>query len=419
MSVDAIEDDEKLEMVRTPLEYFDITSGGLRFGTLAEFFGANQSGKTTACNHICGYFQEDYPDGVVHLIDSESSFDRVRAKHVFDWDLSRFEVAEEDQFGIIQKYKKVKIYPTQSLEEGFFRITKILSSLEAGEHAIILWDTISVSPTRDSYNNTKNAKKVDDLTMWSGGRTDRPRIIKHYLRSVMSDVYGKNCTILLPNQVFASMSMYEKGGHGEGSALKHDLHYSFEFKLTAQETDEETGLTTKAISNVSLEKNKFGPKYWKVPLVIDVEAGGRIDKGRSMAFCAKHLRLIKQKGAWNYIDVEGYSGKSFYWKTMMANSDDYFPIFRDAITKMVLLRYKIIRYTYDAIGKGDIVKRLLGSDESSGEKDPEVSTEDKEISVDDIKDPQEAAAGVDSLIDEASKVNNGEGEGEGEVKDEK
>lgn len=335
-----------MKTLRTPLEYFNIVSGGLRFSTLVELWGANRSGKSTFAYQVCGSFLEDYPKGKVLLLDTESSFDELRMTHAFKWDL-----------------KRVETCPISCIEEGFFSIIKAIEDV-GKDPLVILWDTISAAPTRKALENVTEAKKSEDLNMHSAGIQERPKVIKHFLRDVMSMIYNKPVVLILPNQIFSGIGAYAPSEiSGEGSALKHDLHYSFHFKLKASkqgkekvaltgiEYDEATGLVERVISTVSLVKSKFSPGFQKKLLYIDGTKGGVIDVDQSFLLTAHELGYIEGERGWFTVGED-----RFRWTDLVEQAKKLIPAIKKDMQKKLIKKFFLIRVLYEEMGMTDLVK---------------------------------------------------------------
>lgn len=117
---------------RTPLDILNaFFGGGLPLGSIIEVFGPNAGGKSTFTYSTVGMFMDDFPDGVVLLLDAEATtdYDRLVAlgvKHP-------------------ERILRLKI---KTLEDGFEQITKVLAKLDKPElkdvPIIILWDGLQV-----------------------------------------------------------------------------------------------------------------------------------------------------------------------------------------------------------------------------------------------------------------------------------
>ena len=396
--------------VQTPCSYFNMISGGLRFSTLVECWGANQTGKSTFCYQTVSNFLKEYPDGEFKLLTPEGKVDETRMKYAFGIPLDR-----------------IDLIAAQTLEDGFFEIGERLNTKKP---TIILWDTISAAPTKASFESQQKATvaPTDDgadknkMGMFAGGRTERPRVIKHYLRNLLSMMYEQPVIIMLPNQVFSSMDMYNPGEQsGEGSALKHDLHYSFHFKTKNSEItyDAKTGLADYTISEVELTKSKYCPKFeWK-PIYIDNANGGIIDPLKSIALTAFRLGIIfKVKdpapGAGNSntfavgeeppkdtkkenIDYSKITVLGRDWEKVQSDAVLMAKVERE-IMKRILQKNFIIKMVYmEEYGKADYVKELLAEAEADAAKQEQ---ESPEPSTDEVEETDQNAA-VGNLIQEA------------------
>lgn len=297
-----------------------VTGGGIRFSTMVELWGANKCGKSTTCYQSAGYFLKDYGDQAqLKILDSESSFDDIRMKFVFDLDRSD---------------PRIEIQPAFFIEEGMKRIIDWSTNLSPNTYMMIIWDTISASPTKSSYQASRNAKDANDMTMWAGGQADRPRVIKHYFREIMSAIYEKSVSIWCPNQVFSSMNSYGSSEvSGEGSAFHHDIHYSLHFKRkTSSFEGEDNMISDHTVSHVALTKSKFSPEFKDAPIFINNKLGGIIDERLSLYLHALDSGQIITKGGYYYwkriLDKDGKliidpEMKGQRWGSLLENDEVY------------------------------------------------------------------------------------------------
>ena len=344
-----------INFIRTPSPFLQIvTGGGIRFSTLAEFWGAPKAGKSTFCYQSAGNFLEDFGDkALLKVIDSESSFDDVRMNYVFGLDSSD---------------KRIEIVGVEYIEQGMKMIEDWIVSLQSDKYMLVIWDTLSSCPTKASFEATRNAKEFDKLTMYAGGQGDRAKTIKHYGRGLMSALYGKNVSLFFPTQVFSSLSPYgAKEQSGDGSAFKHNIGYSFHFiRWSPSKIKDELGydisdevITPFTVANMSLTKSRFSPEFKDSPLYVNNQAGGVIDSRKSLFLHAKVTnRLLKKQGRYYYKFTEekdikdrkpdpGITGK--YWDDLVDDDSIY-----NYLTKSLLLdtrkSYPIINRVYEIQG---------------------------------------------------------------------
>jgi len=369
-----------IEVVRTPIEYFNLIAGGLRFSTLVEAWGANRSGKTTMCYQTIGYFMEDFKDGEVHLLDNESSFDELRCRHVFKWDLKENKKYDHSKQDSIKKdtwlYKRVNLVPIKTLEEGFWQIIQILKAHKGPYPIIIMWDTIDSAPSKSSYESALNAEAPDKMSMYSGGMGDRARIIKHYLQDVMALMFRKRAILLLPNQIHSGIGQYAKAENvGGGNALKHNRHYSFYFKLLGGDNIkyDDMSLVSQVVSDVSLTKSKFSPGFQTVPIFIDVRAGGVIDETQSLMLAANRFGFIQDKltekgkrTGWYLIDHPSFGDKPVRWGDLAERRDEFMPTVKKAILAKLASTHFLIKMLYQEMGRmAEVDEALKGVDQAA------------------------------------------------------
>lgn len=311
---------EVIEFIRTPLPMLQIiTGGGIRFSTIVELQGPNKSGKSTTCYQSAGYFLEDYGDNaILKILDSETSADYIR--------LLSFNIDVSDE--------RVEIVPATFVEDGMSYIFKWIENLPSDKRMMIIWDTLAACPTRSAYETAMAAKNGSELTMYSGGMADRPRVIKHYLRQVMSLLYGKKASLWMPNQMFVTFNHYGSALQaGEGSALQHDKHYSILFARKDKDVttlEETSSVVSETLSQYALVKSKFSPEFAPNVLHIDNTAGGIIDERLSLIETCVKENLITRNGSWYKI---GNEGKNYRMGDIQTDDEAFKLLTRRLITK--------------------------------------------------------------------------------------
>jgi RecA/RadA recombinase len=348
-------EDGKIPLIRTPIPLLQlITGGGIRFSTLVELYGPNRSGKTTTCYQSAGYLLEDYGDqALLKILDSESSVDEVRM---------------EDSFGLdVVNDRRIEVAPAHFLEQGFLKVIEWAKTMPKNSYMMILWDTLSASPTKNDYeallkddkkeeedeekqekkkksSKDKNAKKKKDpQSLYSAGMGARQRVIKHFLRLVMSEIYGKNISLWMPNQVFANISGYgAKEMKGEGTALQHDIHYSLKFQRNEVNIDQEDKVADYTLSHVSLTKSKFSPEFDRCPIFMDNTKGGRIIESTSMFTLAVETGLILESKGFYRLNPEDTGRR---WDSILQDANLYKRVLF-TLTDQVRRKYPIVDKLY-------------------------------------------------------------------------
>jgi RecA/RadA recombinase len=350
-------EDGKIPLIRTPIPLLQlITAGGIRFSTLVELWGANKAGKTTTCYQSGGYFLDDYGDkALLKILDSESSCDHVRMKESFGLDLI-FD-------------KRIEVKPAHFLEDGFLKIMEWIQTIPKDHYMIIIWDTISASPTKSAYEAVlhqndaeeeeekpakkgakKGGKKKDASNMFLGGMGDRQRIIKYFLRVVMSEIYGKNISLWMPNQVFSNIGKGPALMRGEGTALQHDIHYSLKFNRLQVKIEETEKLADSTISHVSLVKSKFSPEFEKCPIFMDNTQGGRIIESESTFLLAVEMGLIQEAQGYYRIDP---NAKGRRWSSIIEDAELYNKVLFTMVDRM-RRKYPIVDKLYVLNGHSEL-----------------------------------------------------------------
>lgn len=244
--------------VRTPIEALNgLLGGGLPLNGIYHTYGEPKGGKSTWLYQTMGNFQQQYPDGISVIIDTERSADanRLRALGV--------------------NSDKVLVLPAPSIEGGFLALFKVLDNKKKNKKLedlpiFIIWDTIS------------RGLAQDDSTQSRMNAMDRARIIKNYLPDLSSRIENQPFFLGLINQVVRSTDRYGNihEDAGGGVALKHDNHLSLYISYKEEDTDDAGFLLTQ-VSSIDIDKSKISPRIKGLPMRIDATKGGLIDERES------------------------------------------------------------------------------------------------------------------------------------------
>lgn len=271
--------------------------GGLPLGRISELFSENESeGKTTLALHFAAQVQK--VGGVVVWLEAENALDRPRAARL-GVDLA-----------------SAVIFGPPTVEDGFAFIDKMVQNVSTdkdlqGCPVLIVWDTIAASPTK--------AEKGGDP--FSGGMTEKPRIIAQNLRRYVVDFFKYKLHLCLVNQSITNIG--EKNPYGPkfvtpgGKAIKFYSTLRIRCKRSGyigasrslEAGDQRLGI------NVAVQavKNKLALPFREVNLQLFGETG--YDDVLSMAeFLLAHKAndAIAMKGGRYYLP----NGKCPYWKEL-------------------------------------------------------------------------------------------------------
>lgn len=268
--------------VTTPLKALDtLIGGGIPFGTVVDLFGPSRSGKSSYGYEIIGHFQREYPEGLVVIIDSESSIDGKRL----------------NALGVDLTKENVLVLKGPTMEEGYKQILEVLKTIKDEKPknrvpVIFMWDSLSNSPTEAQ-------RSKENVT--GGGIAEAPRVNKEYLKILNTYLDEVDAIIFLMNQVSAKIGMFVGSGWNEagGNALQHGVHYKLEFNGSKQGF--ENGIAVNSFGEVKIAKNKIGPVTQWFEFTVDVTKGGVIDQARSMVQWMTQYTMEKVRGNTFYI----------------------------------------------------------------------------------------------------------------------
>lgn len=267
--------------VRTPIEVINcLLGGGVPLGCVSQSYGPPKSGKSTWMYQTAGIFQKQYPNGIVAILDNESSADDSR----LSW------------LGVDPK--RVLRLPSSSIESGFLNLLQMLDNLSKvetkGEEiaVFVIWDTISKGLAQD--NSTQSRMNAQD----------RARIIKNYMSPVLTKIEKHPFFLGLLNQVIYSTDRYgnTKMDAGGGVGLKHDVHFSTRVVLNERMDVYNGSFLVGRYSYIDIDKSKLSPEMSRIPIYIDVTNGGHIDEVKSFVDYLMAIEMLPQSSGWYKID---------------------------------------------------------------------------------------------------------------------
>jgi len=282
--IDIMHSREKAELPILALNC--IFGGGLPLGVIVEGYGIPASGKSSVLYQTLGTFQQNYPDGVAVIIDTEASVDQQRMK-----------------FMGIDVTRLLRV-PAITLEQGFDTILDVFKKMEETGSDVplfFLWDTIAVTITAAQLESNKE---------YSQGMMEKPKIIKRKLAEIMPKLEKHRAVIVILNQVMAKIGAYipstESGG---GFALKHDQHLQLEFKdgsasdfkhlgFDRGHTRYEGEFAVEKISTVNIRKSKLSSLFTGIPIFIDIKNAGIVDVEKSFIEYMFKMGIIGSSGGW-------------------------------------------------------------------------------------------------------------------------
>ena len=271
-----------------------MTYGGVPVGRIAEFYGADGSGKTTTAIDVAGNTQRMFPDKKVLFVDIEHTFDPVWATKL-GLDCESIIYLDPDSMGA----------------EDVFNIVKEL--IESGEISICIMDSIGAMVSMQA-----NEKQIGERTY--GGISMSLTEFANKIAPVLSRT---DCVFIGINQARDDMnSPYGGLTTPGGRAWRHACSTRLEFRK-GNYIDEKGNNLSRAcenpagnIVNVALVKSKVCRPDRKVGFYTLKYLEG-IDYVSDAVDVAIKMGLVVQGGAWfSLVDTETgeilskYQGKS-------------------------------------------------------------------------------------------------------------
>lgn len=297
-------------------------------GELCELWGEPGSGKSTFAYQSAGYFQSDYRDGIVHIIDAENSYDELRVNHVFGLEVENPNLIVEHAPTIEETYRKI----TKAIRQSVLRNVPYLGIIDS-------WSVLSTNS--DVISANASIEKDGELNMYSGGQMLKARVGKHYLNHLMSEMYRRPITVFIINQVITSPSRWGSTlTSGGGYGLKHDIQCSLYFERGPHK--EVGNAVSGVVSRVTIAKSKFLPEIKSIPCYIDSTSGGRFNPREEIMNLALSLGMITQQGGWYRVDGVD---KSHRWSDLVDNNE-VVSIIKSQLIKKYRSEYMLVDLHY-------------------------------------------------------------------------
>lgn len=301
----AFEEIQKIPFSSCRLNY--MTYGGIPVGRIAEFYGADGSGKTTTAIDLAGQAQKKYPDKKVLFVDIEHTFDSCWATKL---GLNCDDIVYLD--------------PDSMGAEEVFNI--IIELIETREISLCILDSIGALVSMQA-----NEKQIGERTY--GGVS---MALTEFSKKITPILAKTKCAFIGINQVRDDMnSMYGGTTTTGGRAWRHSCTTRLEFRK-GNFIDEKGNNLSRAcenpvgnIVNVALVKSKVCRPDRKVGFYTLNYLQG-IDYISDAVDVAIKVGAVKQAGAWfTIMDIgtgeilEKFQGKLKLVEYLRNNQDKY------------------------------------------------------------------------------------------------
>lgn len=299
--------DPRITVTRLPTGVYqldDLLDGGLKEGSVVEFFGAPASGKTYMMNNIIAQAQKLHPEKSVLYLDYEISFDSERA----------------EDLGV--DVDKLLYAQPVTMEDGYNAIIDMLDSDE--ELSLIVIDSVSAMPP-----DREEEKDIGDSTVALQAMTNTQA-----MRKLAARLNKNKTTLLYTNQVRDNLSgrgpTYKTSG---GNALKHQCNTRllFERKKDPDVKQADGYQEHKFQMNVKLEKHRGSGERHSCTLYYIFREKG-IDRLHDVTTYLQAKGVIETAGAW--LKVSGVEkklqGKSALYKYLQDNPSEVDRLVREA-----------------------------------------------------------------------------------------
>ena len=315
----------KKDMIPTSIPIINVAlsgrlDGGLTPG-LTMWAGPSKHFKTAFSLLMAKSYLDKYEDAALLFYDSE-----------FGTPQSYF-----DTFGI--DTKRVLHTPVTDVEQLKFDIMQQLSTIERGDHLIIVIDSIGNLASKKEVEDALDQKAVADMS--------RAKQMKSLFRMVTPHLSMKDIPLVVVNHTYKEIGLYPKDivGGGTGSYYSADNI----FILGRQQEKDGTELTGYNFI-INVEKSRYVKEKSKIPVSVSFDGGlskwsGLLD----IALESKHV--VKPSNGW-YSKCDPVTGEVEEKKYRIKDTDTkefWLPLLTDKTF------YDYVKNKY-SMGQGDMIR---------------------------------------------------------------
>ena len=315
----------KKDMIPTSVPIINVALSGRLDGGLVPgltmWAGPSKHFKTAFSLLMAKSYLDKYEDSALLFYDSE-----------FGTPQSYF-----DTFGI--DTKRVLHTPVTDVEQLKFDIMQQLSTVERGDHLIIVIDSIGNLASKKEVEDALDQKAVADMS--------RAKQMKSLFRMVTPHLSMKDIPLVVVNHTYKEIGLYPKDivGGGTGSYYSADNI----FILGRQQEKDGTELTGYNFI-INVEKSRYVKEKSKIPVSVSFDGGlskwsGLLD----IALESKHL--VKPSNGW-YSKCDPVTGEVEEKKYRIKDTDTkefWLPLLTDKTF------YDYVKNKY-SMGQGDMIR---------------------------------------------------------------
>ncbi len=315
----------KKDMIPTSVPIINVALSGRLDGGLVPgltmWAGPSKHFKTAFSLLMAKSYLDKYEDAALLFYDSE-----------FGTPQSYF-----DTFGI--DTKRVLHTPVTDVEQLKFDIMQQLSTVERGDHLIIIIDSIGNLASKKEVEDALDQKAVADMS--------RAKQMKSLFRMVTPHLSMKDIPLVVVNHTYKEIGLYPKDivGGGTGSYYSADNI----FILGRQQEKEGTELTGYNFI-INVEKSRYVKEKSKIPVSVSFDGGlskwsGLLD----IALESKHV--VKPSNGW-YSKCDPVTGEVEEKKYRIKDTDTkefWLPLLTDKTF------YDYVKNKY-SMGQGDMIR---------------------------------------------------------------
>ena len=286
--------------------------GGLTPG-LTMWAGPSKHFKTAFSLLMAKSYMDKYNDAALLFYDSE-----------FGTPQSYF-----DSFGI--DTDRVLHSPITDIEQLKFDIMKQLTTLERGDHLIIVIDSIGNLASKKEVEDALDQKSVADMS--------RAKQVKSLFRMVTPHLTMKDVPMIVVNHTYKEIGMFPKDIVGGGTGSYYSADNIF---ILGRQQEKDGSEITGYNFIINVEKSRYVKEKSKIP--VNVSFDGGINKWSGLLDIALESKHVIKPGVGWYskVDANGVVEDKKYREKDTNTADFWMPILKQkSFREFVEIKYRV------------------------------------------------------------------------------
>lgn len=293
--------------------------GGMRPGTVLEFYGDEGTCKSSIALQTCREAQLWKPEKAVAWIDAESTFDKWVAKNHYGIETG----VDNDGVPKFVLYPDREFDTVPAIEELLDRIYKFATT---GLFSLIVLDSYAACA---SFSEQKSEHVSEKKFAGMSG------LVRPALRQIVPILARTGTVLWIINQFTTDIIQTPTGTIAKQKPLGgNSIRYNAGLRLRTKWEKREEG-KSRALLEVKADKVRFGPPMQQASIPITLGYG--IDKQADLLFAAIKQNVVQQNGSWyTYNGVQLGQGDVKTSKYLKENPEVYQEILNLTLDKALL-----------------------------------------------------------------------------------